>query len=95
MAWSRYTSDHPTAIAAKIDEIDRRFALIMITEYMDESLVLLRQLLCWDWDDIVVFRVNARKSQYKTVSLPDELKEKIRAWNAADHLLYQHFPGAI
>jgi hypothetical protein len=47
--------DNATAagqIEALIDRMDREFSLVMITELMDESLVLLRRLLCWHKDDI-------------------------------------------
>ena len=82
--------EHTDEINAKIEEIDRRFSLIMLAEYMDESLVLLRKLLCWSWDDVVVFRVNARKSQYKE-NLSDETRGKICRWNSADTKFYEHF----
>ena len=82
--------DRPDRIQEKIDEISRRFSLIMLAEFMDESLVLLRQLLCWDWDDMVVFRVNSRRSEYKKV-LSAKTQAKIRGWNSADHKFYQFF----
>lgn len=62
----------------------------MITEYMDESLVLLRELLCWEWADLVVFRVNSRRTQYKK-KLSPEVAKRIRAWNSADSALYDYF----
>ncbi|XP_055344897.1 galactose-3-O-sulfotransferase 2-like [Paramacrobiotus metropolitanus] len=76
-------------IIEKIQEIDRRFALVMIAEHMEESLVLLRQLLCWSWDDVVVFRLNARKAQYKE-KLSTNLQERARKWNRADSALYEY-----
>lgn len=47
----------------KIDEyiffLDEVFKLVMISERMDESLILLKELLCWTIDDIVAFKVNS------------------------------------
>ena len=76
-------------VYGKINEIQQRFSLIMIADQMEESLVLLRDLLCWKWRDVVAFRVNKRI--FAPVSLDEETKEKIRAWNKADLLMYKHF----
>lgn len=82
--------DNRQRIQEKISEIDKRFSLIMLAEFMDESLVLLRDLLCWNWEDMVVFRVNARKSKYKE-RLSENLQKSVRDWNWADALFYDYF----
>ncbi|KAG9328630.1 hypothetical protein JZ751_012692, partial [Albula glossodonta] len=41
-------------------EIERSFNLILITEYFDESMILLKEFLCWDIDDVVTFKHNSR-----------------------------------
>ena len=33
----------------------------MIMDYFDESLVLLKRLLCWEIDDILYVKLNERK----------------------------------
>ncbi|XP_067329127.1 galactosylceramide sulfotransferase-like [Anolis sagrei] len=77
-------------VEQSIQEINRRFNLIMLLEYFDESLVLLKDLLCWDLEDVLYFKLNARKDS--TVSrLTDELYQKATAWNLIDTKLYQHF----
>ncbi|XP_055329922.1 galactosylceramide sulfotransferase-like [Paramacrobiotus metropolitanus] len=82
--------DNDTAIAAKIRELDARFDLVMLAEEMEASLVLLRELLCWEWQDVVTFRVNARPPAMVTALTETEV-EKINEWNHADTLLYEHF----
>ncbi|XP_012590311.1 PREDICTED: galactose-3-O-sulfotransferase 2, partial [Condylura cristata] len=47
-------------VRARLAEAERRFPLVLIAEYFDESLVLLRRLLRWRLDDVVAFKVNAR-----------------------------------
>ncbi|XP_022112244.1 galactosylceramide sulfotransferase-like isoform X2 [Acanthaster planci] len=80
----------PSKINQKIMELTRQFDLVMITEYFDESVVLLRHLMCWEIDDMVYFILNARsKSSVPTLSL--DLAEKIRDWNAGDVRLYDVF----
>ncbi|CAH1798287.1 unnamed protein product [Owenia fusiformis] len=36
-----------------VERINKKFALILITDYMKESLVLLKDILCWSLDDLL------------------------------------------
>ncbi|XP_007900468.1 galactosylceramide sulfotransferase [Callorhinchus milii] len=73
-----------------IRAIDERFHLVMLLEHFDESLVLLKELLCWDFEDILYFKLNVRKDS--TVSrMTGELYRQATEWNAIDALLYRHF----
>lgn len=47
----------PAIVKAYIDQIESHFDLIMIEEMFDESMILLKDLLCWTMDDIVTFKV--------------------------------------
>ncbi len=78
------------AIHAKIDTIDKEFDLVMITDYFDESLILLRKLLCWSFEDIL-YVSNGIRSKSHRFSISDDLRSKILKWNAGDVLLYNHF----
>ncbi|XP_072026344.1 galactosylceramide sulfotransferase-like [Amphiura filiformis] len=77
-----------SAINKTIDSLTKEFDLILIMEYFDESLLLLKQELCWGYEDIVYLPKNFRRARR---NLSDELRQKIRAWNHADVLLYRHF----
>ena len=44
-------------IAQYISKLDSIFSLVMMSERMEESLILLKNLLCWDYEDVVVFKV--------------------------------------
>lgn len=79
---------------AAIAEVEKTFALVMIAEYFDESLVLLRHLLSWDLDDILYFKLNMRKASSKR-SLTPSLVEKIRSWSSLDARLYDHFNASL
>ncbi|MCJ8747043.1 hypothetical protein PDJAM_G00149040 [Pangasius djambal] len=73
-----------------IRAISRRFHLVMLVEHFEESLILLKDTLCWDMDDLLFFKLNARKGS--TVSkLTPELRAKALQWNSIDWKLYQHF----
>ncbi|KAK5905222.1 hypothetical protein CesoFtcFv8_006707 [Champsocephalus esox] len=74
------------AIAA----IERDFHLILISEYFDESMILLKHALCWSLEDIVSFKLNSRSEKSRHPLLP-ETAEKIKRWNALDWRIYLHF----
>lgn len=71
-----------------LEKLDSEFHLVLIMEYFDESLVLLKKELCWDNDDILYIKQNQR---LKHLNLTENAKDRIRTWNRADHLLYQYF----
>ncbi|CAG5922876.1 unnamed protein product [Menidia menidia] len=77
-------------VDAGIKFISERFQLVMLVEYFEESLILLKDALCWEMDDLLFFKLNARKGS--TVSkLTPELRAKALEWNAIDWKLYRHF----
>ena len=82
------TNKHVDDVDEYIHQLDKQFDLVMIADFMTESLVFLKSLLNWDYDDLVVFKVNARK---KTHELTREAGEVIRSLNWADMRLYQFF----
>ncbi|KAG9329992.1 hypothetical protein JZ751_028292, partial [Albula glossodonta] len=73
-----------------LKEIERSFNLILIAEYFDESMILLKEFLCWDIDDVVTFKHNSRNEMdIKTVN--EETARKIKEWNSLDWKMYIHF----
>ena len=85
---SRLTDE--SAVAAKIAQIEVDFDLIMVTEQFDESLVLLRELLCWDWGDMTYFKLNSWQDTERS-KLSFEGRASLKTWLWADYMLYQHF----
>lgn len=47
----------PSILAAYIEQIENSFDLVMIEEFLDESLIFLKNLLCWTIDDVITFKV--------------------------------------
>lgn len=80
----------PEAVSKFVEEIDSAFDLVMLAEKLDESLVLLKHLLCWNTTDMVALKVNSRYSVYKE-KLSNETKQQILNLNSADWQLYEHF----
>ncbi|CAH2246496.1 galactose-3-O-sulfotransferase 2-like [Pelobates cultripes] len=59
------------------------FDLVLISEYFDESLVLLKNARCWTFDDVQSIPLNIRSNTTKQ-SLPDKTQEKIKNLNQLD-----------
>lgn len=85
----RREKDDPM-VTRYIQQIAQRFDVVLIAEYFKESLILLKEALCWDMDDIVFFNQNAR-SKVSVRPPTDAMKQRIRAWNSGDTTLYQFF----
>ncbi|NXK15875.1 G3ST2 sulfotransferase, partial [Arenaria interpres] len=77
-------------IQTVLREIEQNFHLILIADYFDESMILLKHTLCWDLDDVIYFKLNSR-SQDTVQTLTPESKEQIKTWCSLDWELYLHF----
>jgi len=83
--------DNSTFIRRALKTLDNDFDLVLITEYFDESLTLLRRRLCWDIDDVVHFKMNERLNKNKRNILSEAHIQLIKTWNNADMVLYNYF----
>ena len=79
-----------TVVQNYIRFLQQEFDLVMLMEYFDESLVLLKRRFCWTIEDILYFKLNERMDKHKQ-DLPGKAKEDIRIWNSGDVLLYDVF----
>ena len=57
---------------------------------MEESLILLKKLLCWDVNDVRYFKLNVRLEDARS-QMTEATKAKLRQWLWADYALYNHF----
>ncbi|XP_069755602.1 galactosylceramide sulfotransferase-like [Narcine bancroftii] len=80
---------HP-ALPGILRSIEERFSLVMLMEYFDESLVLLKDVLCWELEDILYLPHNSRE-QESVAPLVPKMEELALLWNHLDYLLYRHF----
>ncbi|KAJ8038109.1 Galactosylceramide sulfotransferase [Holothuria leucospilota] len=81
--------DNDTKIKERIQQLSEQMDLVLISDYFEESLVLLKQELCWSFEDLA-FTVQNNRSRQKPPISPS-LLEKMRKFNKADFLLYEHF----
>lgn len=88
------TLDTITNVMLIEEEVDKIFHQVLITEYFDESLILLKDALCWTFDDVLSFPLNMRNiTTKKALSL--ETQEKVKRWNSLDWQLYVYFNNSF
>ena len=56
-------ASEPSKVEEKIQEVERRFQLVLITELWEQSLVLMQELLCWQTEDLT-----SLKEHYITIT---------------------------
>ncbi|XP_028835152.1 galactose-3-O-sulfotransferase 4 isoform X1 [Denticeps clupeoides] len=109
LLWFDFGLDHNANYSAQLarsgeEAVRRSFSLILISEYFDQSMVLLRHALCWPLDAVVSFSLNARQQKpaagvgwvgksnpNAAFMLTEEQRQSLREWNALDWHLYQAF----
>lgn len=77
-------------IDKKIRDVDRSFSLVLVAEHLYESLVLLKDIMCWSWDDVTFFTSNKRNNSIVR-SLPVKTTKQLLEWQSGDYKLYLHF----
>ena len=90
----RTTDYHKSEVVKDaILDIDDKFTLVLIYEYLDESLVLLKRRLCWELDDMLYlkfyYQLHGESTQPSTIN--NNVTEQIHRWNKADAMLYRYF----
>ena len=82
--------DNESAVVAMIAQIESNFDLIMVMEQFDESLLLLRELMCWEWDDMMYLKLNSQQKTKQSKLSPDG-RARLKMFLKSDYLLYDHF----
>ena len=83
------------AISSAIFELQKKFTLVLIYEYLDESLVLLKRKLCWEIDDVIYFSSLLPGNPARNFTVSNETKDAIKKWNKADFMLYDFFNATL
>ncbi|KAM6360763.1 galactose-3-O-sulfotransferase 4 [Pluvialis apricaria] len=81
--------DREEEVAAALAGLERVFALVLLAEHFDESLVLLREALCWPEEAMAAFAHNGRPAGDGPRVSPAQAA-RLRAWNGLDWALYAH-----
>ncbi|XP_069460172.1 galactosylceramide sulfotransferase-like [Ambystoma mexicanum] len=74
----------------ELQKLELDFHLVMIAEYFDESLILVKDLLGLDLKDLVYVQLNAR-TRGDRIHINEDTSRQIILWNQLDVDLYDHF----
>ncbi|RUS75493.1 hypothetical protein EGW08_016742 [Elysia chlorotica] len=92
MSWHEYFM--PAKLSTYLETLRADFTLVMIMEYFDESLILLKRKLCWDFKDILYIpkNKNENKPQRNFTELDHRRHERL---SHLDYKLYGYFLKAF
>lgn len=90
--------DDDAAVSKILDTVKGDMNLVMISDHMLESLVLLKDELCWELEDVVYFTLNKRPKRFRQKIEDDASSPKramLREWNKIDVTLFDHFNATL
>jgi len=82
--------DNHTAVEEMIRQVEAQFDLVLISERFQESMILMKHELCWDYRDVVNLKLNAREKENKS-RLSSAARKALEEYLWADYALYNHF----
>lgn len=83
--------DNSVEIESFLENLKREFDLVLLAEFFDESLVLLKDLLCLPLEDVTYFKLNVRKLHENTTHFSVKTINNMQRWNNVDFLIYRQF----
>ncbi|CBY18636.1 unnamed protein product [Oikopleura dioica] len=83
-----HESESASYIESAIEELEQTYHFVLLTDYFEESLILLKELMCMTDEDLVYLQLKTRTER---VAVDPVLSEKIRSWNKLDTAIYDHF----
>ena len=84
-------SKNKSAIDLYIQRLDKDFHLVLIAEYFDESIILMRRMLNWNMKDVFYRSLHIRGWDRKNTLPKPHDRSKFRKWAAVDYALYDFF----
>jgi len=73
-----------------INKMEEDFKFVMITDRYEESMILLKNMLCLDYDDIVYLPLKVRTDNDRK-KISADTAAKIKKWNRLDTAIYEYF----
>ena len=75
-----------------LQKISDEFYHMLISEFPDESLIVMRRKLCWEISDIFYLPLNVKNYSYKDEQNNDDIwGNKIRRWSIVDFKFHSEF----
>ena len=74
--------------------MEKEFDLVLILEMLDESLILMKDMFCWDLKDIAYFKLNERTDESKS-QMTERTQRLLKQWLWGDYKLYNYFKSKL
>ena len=78
------------SVSRKIRKIEMEMDLVLITEMFNESIIMLKDRLCWNLEDMTYIRQNERSQKFKS-NMTIRTRSILQQWLWADYQLYYYF----
>ncbi|XP_078616351.1 galactose-3-O-sulfotransferase 2-like [Branchiostoma floridae x Branchiostoma japonicum] len=89
-------SDSKAATRDWIHSTGREFFFVIILEHFDESMVMLRRLMCWEVKDIIYLRPSLSRSyKYKAKPPSEQALRNHRNFSAVDYALHEYWNASL
>ncbi|GFO37255.1 galactose-3-o-sulfotransferase 3 [Plakobranchus ocellatus] len=90
------SKENDTKIELFLNRLNQEFEIVLISDYFDESMVLLKRLLRWSIKDILYLKVNAAELDRNSIwsqkpTLNSQIVKAFRSCNKLDYALYDFF----
>ena len=79
------------AINEYIQKLDKKFNLVLIAEYFDESMILIRRMFNWGIKDVLFTNKHVRGWDRKATLPKADDRVRLRDWLSVDYALYNFF----
>lgn len=85
-----HENDSDEYIIEAIKSLQNNFQFIMMTDRYEESVIMLKEMLCLDFDDVVYLPLKVRTDNDRQ-KVSSETAAKIKKWNRLDTAIYEYF----
>ncbi|XP_046377332.2 galactose-3-O-sulfotransferase 2-like [Haliotis rufescens] len=86
----RQSFHNRSVVDAYVSSLDSDFDFVLLMDYFDESLMLLRRRLCWSMKDMIYLRSNPGTNKVDFAFSEDDRK-RLKKWQMADVAIFEHF----
>ena len=86
-----FSNYNKTGIDMYLEKLNKEFKLILIAEYMDESVILMRRYLNWNTKDIIYLDLNVARKKNETMLSKAFDRGFYKSYAKIDYELYNFF----
>lgn len=86
-----FWSNDRTGIQNYLLKLERDVDLVIVTDYFEESVVLMRRLLHWDLKYVLYGKLNAKNKRHPRLQIGTDEEKLYKSWARLDYALYYFF----